>query len=65
MDGVSPQTVLNKTHRLVIFLKGRGDMAGHAVPNVEKRNVCMILVWKLERKRPLGRPRLYVKIMLK
>lgn len=30
----------------------------HAVPNEEKRNACIVLVGKLEIKRPLGRRRL-------
>jgi hypothetical protein len=33
-------------------------VAGHAVLNVEKRNACMVMVGKLERKRPLERRRL-------
>jgi len=33
-------------------------LAEHAVPNVEKRNACIILVGKLGRKKPLGRRRL-------
>jgi len=32
-------------------------VAGHVATNVEKRNACMILVGKLERKRPLRRYR--------
>jgi len=35
----------------------RMKWAGH-IRNMEKRGVCRVLVEKLERKRPLGRPRI-------
>jgi hypothetical protein len=42
---------------LLVIISIRMRWAGHVARMREKRGVYRVLVWKPERKRPLGRPR--------
>jgi hypothetical protein len=49
---------LYSSPRIIRIIKSRRmRRTGHVARMVEKRNVCRLLVGKLEGKRPLGRPR--------
>jgi hypothetical protein len=48
---------LYSSPNIITMIKSRMRWEGHGARMGEKRNVCRILVEKLEGKRPLGRPR--------